>query len=98
MLPLVGLAPHTARRMKADRLDEDVPLTHVHGRDSLRIGLKEKVPVGGADWQTVEWLAVSTVTAQEHQLIIATRHVKDFVGCGVQVMNPFEWNLRNLLR
>ena len=29
-------------------------------------------------------------TAQEHQLIIATRNVKDFVGCGVQVMNPFE--------
>jgi toxin FitB len=29
-------------------------------------------------------------TAQEHQLIVATRNVRDFVGCGVQVMNPFE--------
>lgn len=29
-------------------------------------------------------------TAQEHQLIIATRNVKDFLGCGVQVINPFE--------
>jgi toxin FitB len=29
-------------------------------------------------------------TAQEHQLIIATRNVRDFVGCGVQVVNPFE--------
>jgi toxin FitB len=29
-------------------------------------------------------------TAQEHQVIIATRNVKDFVGCGVQVMNPFD--------
>ena len=29
-------------------------------------------------------------TAQEHQLIIATRNVRDFVGCGVQVLNPFD--------
>ncbi len=29
-------------------------------------------------------------TAQEHLLIIATRNVRDFMGCGVQVVNPFE--------
>ena len=29
-------------------------------------------------------------TAQEHQLIIATRNVRDFLGCGVQILNPFE--------
>jgi toxin FitB len=29
-------------------------------------------------------------TAQEHQFNIATRKVKDFVGCGVQVMSPFD--------
>ena len=29
-------------------------------------------------------------TAQVHQLIVATRNVGDFVGCGVQVVNPFE--------
>lgn len=29
-------------------------------------------------------------TAQEYQLIIATRNVRDFVGCGVQILNPFE--------
>lgn len=29
-------------------------------------------------------------TAQEYQIIIATRNVRDFVGCGVQVVNPFE--------
>lgn len=29
-------------------------------------------------------------TAQEHQLIVATRNVKDFLGCGVQVVNPFD--------
>ena len=29
-------------------------------------------------------------TAQEHLLVIATRNVRDFMGCGVQVVNPFE--------
>lgn len=33
-------------------------------------------------------------TAQEHQLIIATRNVRDFWGCGVQVVNPFEAQLQ----
>ena len=29
-------------------------------------------------------------TAQEHLLVIATRNVRDFMGCGVQAVNPFE--------
>ncbi|TXT37474.1 MAG: Plasmid stability protein [Comamonadaceae bacterium] len=29
-------------------------------------------------------------TAIEHQLVLATRHVRDFLGCGVQMVNPFE--------
>lgn len=29
-------------------------------------------------------------TAMEHQLVLATRNVRDFLGCGVQVINPFE--------
>lgn len=29
-------------------------------------------------------------TAQEHQLIIATRNVRDFLSCGVQLVNPFD--------
>ena len=32
-------------------------------------------------------------TAQEHRLVLATRNVQDFLGCGVQVINPFEWGL-----
>ena len=31
-----------------------------------------------------------TATAIEHQLVLATRNVRDFLGCGVQVVNPFE--------
>lgn len=29
-------------------------------------------------------------TAIEHQLVLATRNVRDFIGCGVQVINPFD--------
>jgi len=44
---LLGLAPKTARRIKADGSEEDVPLTHVHVGDVLRIRPGEKVPVDG---------------------------------------------------
>jgi predicted nucleic acid-binding protein len=29
-------------------------------------------------------------TAIEHQLVLATRNVRDFIGCGVQIVNPFD--------
>ena len=45
---LLGLAPKTARRINADGKEEDVPLTHVHVGDLLRVRPGEKVPVDGA--------------------------------------------------
>jgi Cu+-exporting ATPase len=44
---LLGLAPKTARRIRADGTEEDIPLTHVHVGDSLRVRPGEKVPVDG---------------------------------------------------
>ena len=44
---LLGLAPKTARRINADGSEEDVPLTHVHVGDALRVRPGEKVPVDG---------------------------------------------------
>ena len=44
---LLGLAPKTARRIRADGIEEDVPLTHVHLGDVLRVRPGEKVPVDG---------------------------------------------------
>lgn len=44
---LLGLAPKTARRINADGSEEDVPLTHVHVGDTLRVRPGEKVPVDG---------------------------------------------------
>jgi Cu+-exporting ATPase len=44
---LLGLAPKTARRINADGTEEDIPLTHVHVGDTLRVRPGEKVPVDG---------------------------------------------------
>ena len=45
---LLGLAPKTARRIEADGSESDVPLTHVHVGDLLRVRPGEKVPVDGS--------------------------------------------------
>jgi Cu+-exporting ATPase len=44
---LLGLTPKTARRIQADGTEEDVPLTHIHTGDMLRVRPGEKVPVDG---------------------------------------------------
>ncbi len=44
---LLGLAPKTARRIRDDDSEEDIPLTHVHPGDRLRVRPGEKVPVDG---------------------------------------------------
>ncbi len=44
---LLGLAPKTARRVRADGSEEDVPLEQVHVGDVLRVRPGEKVPVDG---------------------------------------------------
>ncbi len=44
---LLGLAPKTARRIKADGTEEDIPLAHVHLGDTLRVRPGEKIPTDG---------------------------------------------------
>jgi Cu+-exporting ATPase len=44
---LLGLAPKSARRLRDDGSEEDVPLGHVHIGDRLRVRPGEKVPVDG---------------------------------------------------
>ena len=44
---LLGLAPKTARRINPDGQESDVPLSHVHVGDLLRVRPGEKVPVDG---------------------------------------------------
>ncbi|MGE0633633.1 MAG: copper-translocating P-type ATPase, partial [Pseudobdellovibrionaceae bacterium] len=44
---LLGLAPKSARRIKSNGSEEDVPAEHIHVGDFLRIRPGEKVPVDG---------------------------------------------------
>jgi Cu+-exporting ATPase len=44
---LLGLAPKTARRIRSDGSEEDVPLASIHVGDVLRVRPGEKVPVDG---------------------------------------------------
>jgi len=44
---LLGLSPKTARLIREDGTEEDIPLNHVHVGDRLRVRPGEKVPVDG---------------------------------------------------
>lgn len=61
---LLGLAPKTARRIRQDGTEEDVPLTHVHIGDSLRVRPGEKVPVDGAVLEGESALDESMLTGE----------------------------------
>ena len=44
---LLGVSPQTARCVKPDGTQQEIPLDHVHEGDSLRVRPSEKVPVDG---------------------------------------------------
>jgi Cu+-exporting ATPase len=61
---LLGLAPKTARRLRADGLDEDIPLEHIHPGDRLRVRPGEKVPVDGVVLDGTSAVDESMVTGE----------------------------------
>ena len=61
---LLGLAPKTARRIRDDGTEEDVPLTHVHEGDRLRVRPGEKVPVDGVVEEGASSLDESMLTGE----------------------------------
>ena len=61
---LLGLAPKTARRIADDGTESDVPLTHVHMGDRLRVRPGEKVPVDGVVLEGTSALDESMLTGE----------------------------------
>ena len=61
---LLGLAAKTARRIRDDGSDEDVPLEAVHVGDQLRVRPGEKVPVDGLVVRGVSAVDESMVTGE----------------------------------
>jgi Cu+-exporting ATPase len=61
---LLGLAPKTARRVEADGTEADVPLTHVHVGDVLRVRPGEKLPVDGVVVEGASAVDESMITGE----------------------------------
>lgn len=61
---LLGLAPKTARRVKPDGTEEDVPVEHIHVGDLLRVRPGEKIPVDGEVTQGRSLIDESMITGE----------------------------------
>ena len=61
---LLGLAPKTARRLRDDGTEEDIPLEHAHPGDRLRIRPGEKVPVDGVVLEGTSAVDESMITGE----------------------------------
>jgi Cu+-exporting ATPase len=65
---LLKLAPKTARRLRADGTDEEVPLGEIHVGDRLRVRPGEAVPVDGFVTQGTSSVDESMVTGESMPL------------------------------
>ena len=92
---LLGLAPKTARRLRPDGSEEDVPLTHVHVGDLLRIRPGEKVPVDGVVTEGSSAIDESMLTGEP--VPVSTYLENEIVSLTKRRPATFEanWNLCN---
>ena len=71
-----------------ERMHTVYPITPVIAQRSG--ALRGQFQAQGITRSTPDMLIAAT--AIEHQLVLATRNVRDFLGCGVQVVNPFDFS------
>ena len=71
---LLGLAPNTARIVRDDGTEEDIPIEHVKPGDRLRIRPGEKVPVDGIVIDGSSSVDESMVTGEP---IPVSKHIED---------------------
>ena len=84
---LLGLAPKTARRLREDGQEEDVPLDQVHVGDRLRVRPGEKIPVDGVVLEGSSTVDESMITGEP---IPVEKHANDrVVGATVNGTGSF---------
>jgi len=84
---LLGLAPKTARRIREDGTEEDVPLDQVQPGDRLRVRPGEKVPVDGVLTEGSSAVDESMVTGES---IPVEKHAGDrVIGATVNATGSF---------
>jgi Cu+-exporting ATPase len=97
---LLGLAPKTARRIREDAIEEDIPLEDVRPGDRLRVRPGEKVPVDGVVIEGASAIDESMVTGES---IPVEKHAGDRVigstvnGTGAFVMRAERVGAETLL-
>src|SRR5678815_1332320 len=69
---LLGLSPKTARRLRADGMDEDVLISEVRVGDTLRVRPGEKLPVDGVVWEGSSAVDESMVTGEAMPVVRQT--------------------------
>lgn len=73
---LLGLSPKTAKKIEADGTEHEVPLSHVHVGDMLRVRPGEKVPVDGTVLSGSSSIDESMLTGEPMPI---SKHVGDKV-------------------
>jgi Cu+-exporting ATPase len=61
---LLGLAPKTARRLRPDGAEDDIPLDQVHVGDQLRVRPGEKIPADGVVEEGRSFVEESMITGE----------------------------------
>ena len=84
---LMGLAPKTARSIRADGHDEDVPLDQIKRGDKLRVRPGEKVPVDGRVLEGSSAVDESMVTGEP--IPVAKHPGETVIGATVNTTGSF---------